>query len=207
MAPFWLSKAHQNRVENRCGFWCRLEPVLDTIWGGFWEGKRRFLGCFCCDFFVLNGKPWKLQNSFACSTGRPFKALGRSENQRKFIEKFTKNWSPTWGASWHRFFMDFDGFWRPCWHRRCHENRLKTILKSERIFEGFWKPFGSRRGPVLGGQTPPNSIIPEVPFSKLFPILIRKASRVGFWEIFGEVGEDFEAFLVLFFLHFDHRFC
>ena len=36
---------------------------------------------------------------------------------------------------------------------------------------------------VLGGQTPPYSIIPEVPVSKLFPIHVREASQEGFWRI------------------------
>ena len=65
--------------------------------------------------------------------------------------------------------------------------------------------FGSRRGPVLGGQTPPISIIPEVPVSKLFPILVRRASLEDFgWgrgailDDFWGVREDFEAFFFVF---------
>ena len=81
------------------------------------------------------------------------------------------------------------------------------MVKSERIFEGFWKPFGSRLGPLLAGQPPSNSIIPGVPVSKLFLILVWKASQVGFLTIFGGVGEDVEQFLVPFFEHFYRRFC
>ena len=75
------------------------------------------------------------------------------------------------------------------------------------ILEAFLRPFGSRRGAVLGGQNPPDSIIPEFPFSKLFPILVREASGKGFWRIFGGVGVDFEAFWLPFFELFYPLFC
>ena len=68
------------------------------------------------------------------------------------------------------------------------KSHKKWGSKMNEILEPFLRPFGSRQGAVLGGQNPPDSIIPEIPFSKLFPILVREASGKGFWRIWGGRG-------------------
>ena len=58
----------------------------------------------------------------------------------------------------------------------------------------FLKLFWSRRGAVLGGQNPPDSIIPEFRFSSLFPTSLRGAFRRRprrdfglFWEVLASI--------------------
>ena len=79
----------------------------------------------------------------------------------KIDQKSIKKWSHDGMASWHRFFMDFGGFWRPSW---CHdrvENRSKFDPRRHRnaqhvvgmVFRGFqndsrgfWRIPGGPRG-------------------------------------------------------------
>ena len=44
----------------------------------------------------------------------------------KIDEKSIQKWSQDGQASWHRFLMDFGGFWEPSWGQVGRENRAKT---------------------------------------------------------------------------------
>ena len=68
----------------------------------------------------------------------------------KIDEKSIKKWSQDGKASWHRFLMDFGGFWEPSWGQVGRENRAKT--SQDRPRQGKTREAKGREGKGRGRE-------------------------------------------------------
>jgi len=67
---------------------------------------------------------WK---NLVCPKEKPwFWGFRGSKLEVKIDEKSIQKWNQDGKASWHRFLMDFGGFWEPSWGQVGKENRAKT---------------------------------------------------------------------------------
>ena len=55
--------------------------------------------------------------------------VGGSKLGAKIDPKSIKKWGQHGKASWHRFLIDFGGFWEPSWGRKSTKNRSKKASK------------------------------------------------------------------------------
>ena len=96
-----------------------------------------------------------------------FKVMGL-KLASKINQKSIKNWSPRWIASWHRFLVDFGGFWEACWPPKSSQERKKIDWKTHRKNDEKKMRFGSAQGGWGNGRAnttqgfcpPPNYQLP-----------------------------------------------
>ena len=108
--------------------------------------------------------------SYSGCSGGLFLEGPRVEVGIKNQSKSTKNWSPRWIASWHRFLMDFGGFWEASWGAKSNQERQKIGWKTNRknnekkmCFGCPWGGGNMRRAIARGGSWDPLTTNYQIP--------------------------------------------
>ena len=133
MWPTWLQIGFQNRanideksIEKSIQNLMHLGIDFLVDFGGFWEGKWRHVGPKIEQKSMPTSKSDFLKNRALPAAGARFSRFWVSNLGVKSNEKSIQKWSQDGKASWHRFLMDFGGFWEPSWGQVGRENRAKT---------------------------------------------------------------------------------
>ena len=142
-----MQKSIKKMMPSKSQFWC--------IFNGFLEGKWRHVGTKIKEKLIQIAKSDFLINRALAAAGAWFLRVQGSKLAPKINQKSTKNWSPRWIASWHRFLMDFGGFWEASWDAKSSQERKKIDWKTHRKNDEKKMPFGSARG----GWVPRRAIV------------------------------------------------
>ena len=154
-----MQKSIKKMMPSKSQFWC--------IFNGFLEGKWRHVGTKIKEKLIQIAKNDFLINRALAAAGAWFLRVQGSKLAPKINQKSTKNWSPRWIASWHRFLMDFGGLWEASWGGKSSQERNKNDWKTHRgvlgglqgHFASFWRISGGSRGvvtpsPAMGFRPP-----------------------------------------------------
>ena len=132
MAPTWLPKRSQNGL--------KIDAKIDQNYDGF---RDRFLK----DFSGFLAPKWSqvgtkidqksmpiakcdfLKNRALAAAGARFLRFWGSKLGAKIDQKSIKKAGQHRKASWHRFFLDFDGFWEASWEGKWSQDRSKKASK------------------------------------------------------------------------------
>ena len=121
-------------MPSKSQFWC--------IFNGFLEGKWRHVVTKIKENLIQIAKSDFLINRALAAAGAWFLRVQGLKLASKINQKSIKNWSPRWIASWHRFLVDFDGFWEASWggkssqeRKKSIEQRIEKIMKNRCVLE------------------------------------------------------------------------
>ena len=131
-------------MPSKSQFWC--------IFNGFLEGKWRHIATKIKEKLIQIAKSDFLINRALAAAGAWFLRVQGSKLAPKINQKSTKNWSPRWIASWHRFLMDFGGFWEASWDAKSSQERKKIDWKTHRKNDEKKMRFGSAQGGWVKGR-------------------------------------------------------
>ena len=115
--------------------------------GGFWEGKWRQVGTQIDQKSMPIAKSDFLKNRALPAVGAWFFRFGGSKLGANIDQKSIKKRSQDGKATWHRFFIDFNGFWDPSWEAKSSQDRSKTASKKR------WKNEAQQDGQKVAIQS------------------------------------------------------
>ena len=127
--PSWPPKSKENRLKIHAKIDQKFDafqvPVLIQFWSIF-GGKMEA----CWHQNRIKNRCQLRKADFAKSIEKQmnfhwFLWFWGSKLASKIDQKSIKNWSPRWMASWHRFLVDFGGFWEPSWEGKSSQERSK----------------------------------------------------------------------------------
>ena len=121
MEPRWS----KNPFQNRSFFWCLLESMFGWILLDFGRKNGAKLAPKSDQKLISTLKAKNQLNTSRLD----FSWFQGVEVGLKIDQKSIKKSSPRWKASWHRFFIDFGGFWEPSWEAKSSHDRSKMASK------------------------------------------------------------------------------
>ena len=102
-------------------FWKDLE--------GYWKPKWSHVGTQIDQKSMPLAKSDFLKNRALPTAGAWFFRFGGSKLGTKIDQKSIKKGVQHGKASWHRFLIDFDGFWEASWGRKSNKTRSKKLYR------------------------------------------------------------------------------
>ena len=129
----------------------KLMPSKIDFWndfGGFLGRKWRHVGTNIDEKSMQNAKSDFLINRALAAAGAWFLRFQGSKLGAKTNQKTIKKWSQHGKASWHRFFMDFGGFWEASWEGKSSQEASKMASKNR------WKNEGQKNGQKIATRRP-----------------------------------------------------
>ena len=119
-----MSKSIKKSMPFKIGFW--------SDFGGFWEGKWRHVGPKIEQKSMPTSKSDFLKNRALPAAGARFSRCWGANLGIKINDKSIQKWNQDGKASWHRFLMDFDGFWEASWEGKWSQDRSQEASKKGR---------------------------------------------------------------------------
>ena len=144
MGPTWVPRWSPNGEKLDA----KIDQKLGASWDWFLRGFGRILGAKMEPCWHQN---WIKIRSYDENAAKPkmfikpmefswFLGFRGSKLGAKIDEKSIKKGGQHGKASWHRFLIDFGGFWEASWGRKSNNNRSKKASKK------WWKKEGHQDG-------------------------------------------------------------
>ena len=120
--PTWLQLGSQNgakmvqkSIKILIIFWMPLGIDFLSNFDRFFDPKWRQVGTKIDQKSMSTSKGDFLKNRALPAAGARFFKIRVAKLGAKIDQKSIKIWSPRWVPSWHRFLMNFGGFWEASW--------------------------------------------------------------------------------------------
>ena len=145
--PTWRQVGFQNRATiNKTSMQKSIKKLMPSkidVWsdvGGFLERTWRHVGTKINEKSMQNARSDFLINRALAAAGAWSVRFWGSKLGAKTHQKTIKKWSQHGKASWHRFLMDFGGFWEASWEGKSNQEASKMASKKR------WKNEGQQDG-------------------------------------------------------------
>ena len=128
----------------------KLMPSKIDFWsdfGGIFERKWKHIGTTIVEKSIQIAKSDFLINRALAAAGAWFLRFQGSKLGALTHQKTIKKWSQHGKASWHRFWMDFGGFWEASWNGKSSQEGSKMVSKKH------WKNEGQQDGPKVATRS------------------------------------------------------